>query len=107
MTLLITMIAAEVSTVKWYTSSKARELKIGVLLYMFWGASLMWLVDGVVEYLEVGAEYFTPSAKDMLNDTFLGMAVIALALVVWIVYLLIKDPSDLLKETLLNKKDRS
>ena len=107
MTLLITMIAAAVSTVKWYTSSKARELKIGVLLYMFWGASLMWLVDGGAQYLEVGAGYFTPSAKDMLNDTFLGMAVIALALVVWIVYLLIKDPSNLLKETLLNKKNRS
>ena len=41
MTLLITVIAAVVSTVVWYSSEKARELKIGVLLYMFWGASLM------------------------------------------------------------------
>ena len=106
MTLLITIIAAVISTVIWYTNSKARELKIGVLLYMFWGASLMWLVDAVVEYLEVGAEYFEPAAKDMLNDTFLGISVITLALVVWVVYLLIKDPSDLLKNTLLNRNNK-
>ncbi len=106
MTLLITMIAAVISTVIWYTNSKARELKIGVLLYMFWGASLMWLVDAVVEYLEAGAEYFEPAAKDMLNDTFLGISVITLALVVWVVCLLIKDPSDILKKTLLNKNNK-
>ena len=106
MTLLITMITAVISTVIWYTNSKARELKIGVLLYMFWGASLMWLVDAVVEYLEVGSEYFEPAAKDMLNDTFLGISVITLALVVWVVYLLIKDPSDLLKNTLLNRNNK-
>ncbi len=98
MTLLITVIAAVVSTVVWYLSEKARELKIGVLLYMFWGASLMWLVDAVVEYLEVGAEYFTPAAGDMLNDAFLGISVVALALVVWVVYILIKDPKNTVKK---------
>ncbi|MBR1592857.1 MAG: hypothetical protein IJ666_07595 [Ruminococcus sp.] len=103
MTLLITIIAAVISTVIWYTNSKARKLRIGVLLYMFWGASLMWLVDAVVEYIEAGAEYFEPAAKDMLNDTFLGISVVALALTVWVVYLLIKDPSGLLKNNLLNK----
>ncbi|SDA29896.1 hypothetical protein SAMN02910447_03113 [Ruminococcus sp. YE71] len=106
MTLLITVIAAVISTVIWYTSSKARELKTGVLLYMFWGASLMWLVDAVVEYLEAGAEFFTPSASDMLNDTFLGISVVALALVVWVIYLLIKDPSGTLKSNILNRNNR-
>ena len=103
MTLLITVIAAVVSTVVWYSSEKARELKIGVLLYMFWGASLMWLVDAVVEYLEVGAEYFTPAADDMLNDAFLGVSVVALALVVWVVYILIKDPKNTVKNILTEK----
>lgn len=103
MTLLITVIAAVVSTVVWYSSEKARELKIGVLLYMFWGASLMWLVDAVVEYLEVGAEYFTPAADDMLNDAFLGVSVVALALVVWVVYILIKDPKNTVKNILAEK----
>ena len=103
MTLLITVIAAVVSTVVWYSSAKARELKIGVLLYMFWGASLMWLVDAVAEYLEVGAEFFTPAAGDMLNDAFLGISVVALALVVWVVYILIKDPKNTVKNILAEK----
>ncbi len=103
MTLLITVIAAVVSTVVWYSSEKARELKIGVLLYMFWGASLMWLVDAVAEYIEAGAEYFTPSAGDMLNDAFLGISVVALALVVWVVYILIKDPKNTVKNILAEK----
>ena len=103
MTLLITIIAAVVSTVVWYSSAKAREMKIGVLLYMFWGASLMWLVDAAVEYIEDGAEYFTPAASDMLNDAFLGVSVVALALVVWVVYFLIKDPKHTVKNILAEK----
>lgn len=103
MTLLITVIAAVISTVIWYSSAKARELKTGVLLYMFWGASLMWLVDAVVEYIEVGAEYFEPAAKDMLNDAFLGISVVALALVVWVVYILIKDPKHTVRNILAEK----
>ena len=103
MTLLITIIAAVISTVIWYSSAKARELKTGVLLYMFWGASLMWLVDAVVEYIEVGAEYFEPAPKDMLNDAFLGISVVALALVVWVVYTLIKDPKHTVRNILAEK----
>ena len=92
MTLLITLIAAITVTLIWYTNEKARELKTGILCYMFWGASLMWLVDAAVEYIEDGADYFLPSSGDMLNDAFLGFSVVVLALVVWMVYLLIKDP---------------
>ena len=106
MTLLITIIAAVVSTIIWYSSAKARELKTGVLLYMFWGASLMWLVDAVVEYLELGAEYFSSAASDMRNDTFLGISVVALALVVWVVYLLIKDPKNTVKNILAEKTEK-
>lgn len=92
MTLLITLIAAVTVTLIWYTSEKARKMKTGILCYMFWGASLMWLVDAAVEYIEDGADYFIPSSGDMLNDTFLGLSVVVLALVVWTVYILIKDP---------------
>ena len=92
MTLLITVFAAVISTLVWYVSEKARNMKISLLMYMFWGASLMWLVDAVVEYLEAGVEFFVPSAQDMLNDGFLGLSVTALALTVWVIYLLIKDP---------------
>ena len=92
MTLLITLIAAVTVTLIWYTNEKARGLKTGLLCYMFWGASLMWLVDAAVEYIEDGADYFLPSSGDMLNDAFLGFSVVVLALVVWVDYLLVKDP---------------
>lgn len=92
MTLLITLFAAVITTVIWYTSEKARQLKISALLYMFWGASLMWMVDAIAEYTELRAAYFTPAVEDMMNDTFLGLSVVAFALVIWTVILLVKDP---------------
>lgn len=104
MTLLLAVIAAIISTIIWYTSEKARKLNVSMLCFMFWGASLMWMVDAVTEYLELGAEYFTPSPADMLNDAFLGVCVIVLALTVWIVNLLIKDPEHLLHERLKHEK---
>ncbi|MBR3536205.1 MAG: hypothetical protein IKN85_10305 [Oscillospiraceae bacterium] len=94
MTLLITLIAAITVTLIWYTNEKARKLNTGILCYMFWGASLMWLVDAAVEYFEDGADYFLPSSGDMLNDAFLGLSVVVLALVVWVVCLLVKDPQN-------------
>jgi len=63
----------------------------------------MWLVDAVFEYLELGAAYFTPAPQDMLNDAFLGLCVVALALVIWLVYVLIKDPKGVMKSYLIQK----
>lgn len=100
MTLLLTVLAAVVVTLIWYTSDNARTLKVGLLMYMFWGASLMWFVDAIYEYSELRAEYFTPALEDMINDSFLGISVIALALVVWLVVLLVKDPSGVVKKSL-------
>ena len=100
MTLLLTVLAAVTVTVIWYTSEKARGLRVGPLCYLFWGASLMWLVDAIAEYMELGAEYFTPNAADMLNDTFLGLSVIVLALVIWVVALLVTDPSGTVRSRL-------
>ena len=104
MTLLLTVFAAVISTVVWYTNERARKLGSGMLCWMFWGASLMWLVDAVFEYSELGADYFAPAAEDMLNDAFLGLAVIALALVIWVVYFLIKDPLGVIRSNLFRKE---
>ena len=103
MTLLITVFAAIFVTVKWYTR-KDDTMQLGILCFLFWGASLMWLVDAVFEYAELGAEYFTPAPADMLNDAFLGFSVIALALVIWLVRLLITDPKGVIRTTLLQKR---
>ena len=103
MTLLITVFAAVIATVVWY-NRKDDNMKLGILLFMFWGASIMWLVDAVFEYAELGAEYFTPAAGVMLNDAFLGLSVVALGLVIWIVRLLITDPKGSVQEALRKKK---
>ena len=102
MTLLITVFAAVIATVKWYTR-KDDSMKLGILVFMFWGASLMWLVDAIFEFAELRAEYFTPAAADMLNDTFLGLSVVALALVIWVVRLLITDPKGAVRKSLTAK----
>lgn len=103
MTLLTAVTAAVISTVVWYVSPVARKLGVGRLSLMYWGASLMWLVDAVVEFAEVRAEYFTPAPADMLNDAFLGVSVVVLGLVIWLVTVLIKDPSGVVREA-LNKR---
>jgi hypothetical protein len=103
MTLLITFIAAIIVTVIWYTNSGARELGVGLMCYMYWGASLMWFVDAIFEYAEMGAEYFTPAAADMLNDAYLGLCVAVLGLIIWLVTVLIKDPKGILKAVLTKK----
>lgn len=100
MTLLITVFAAIVCTIIWYSSKKARELKISVLCWMFWGASMMWLGDAIFEYAELKADYFAPAPADMINDGFLGLSVIALAMVIWVAYVLIKDPKGTVKASL-------
>ncbi|MBP5641174.1 MAG: hypothetical protein J6X55_16970 [Victivallales bacterium] len=103
MTLLLTVFAAVVSTIVWYANDNRKKLMMGPLCWMFWGAALMWLVDAIFEYREIGAEYFTPSAADMLNDTYLGFSVIALAMVIWVVALLWKDPQGVVKAALASK----
>ena len=101
MTLLITIIAAVISTVVWYLNEKARKLNVSLLCFMYWGASLMWLVDAGVEYMEMGAEYFLPAASDMINDGFLGLSVTALGMIIWLVSVMIKDPDGVVKAALL------
>jgi len=104
LTLLIAVFAAVISTLVWYNSKAARQLKVGVLCWMFWGASLMWLGDAIFAYMELQAAYFTPAPADMLNDLFLGLSVVALAMVIWIAVLLIKDPNGVIKERLSNRE---
>ena len=97
MTLLTTVFAAIVCTVIWYRSESRREMKVGVLCLMFWGASLMWFVDAVFEYAELKEKYFTPEPAEMLNDLFLGLSVVALGMIIWLVIMLIRDPKGVVR----------
>lgn len=105
MTLLTSVFAAIICTIIWYKNAPRNEMKLGILCWMFWGASLMWLVDAIFEYAELGAEYFSPAPADMLNDLFLGLSVVAFGLIIWLVILLIKDPKGIIKAALFKKKN--
>ncbi len=102
MTLLITVFAAVITTVFWYTANDS-NMKIGRLALMYWGASLMWFVDAVAEYIELGADFFTPAAADMLNDAYLGLSVVAFGLIIWLVSVLISDPKGKVRSVLTGK----
>ena len=107
MTLLITMMAAVAATVVWYVKApESSSMKLGTLCLMYWGASIMWLVDAIAEYAESGAEAFSPAPYDMLNDAFLGLCVVTLGLVIWLVMLLAKDPKGIVRD-ILTKKERT
>ena len=92
MTLLITVFAAVITTVLWYVKSENNPMMLGT-----------WSIDAVFEYAELGAEYFTPKPMDMLNDSYLGFSVVALGLVIWLVYVLIKDPKGTVRARLFQK----
>ncbi|MCR5755956.1 MAG: hypothetical protein K6G30_14240 [Acetatifactor sp.] len=104
MTLLTSVFAAIICTVIWYKNAPKNEMQVGILCLMYWGASLMWLVDAIFEYAELKAEYFSPAPVDMLNDFFLGLSVVALGLIIWLVVLLVKDPKGVVKQALLMKR---
>lgn len=104
MTLLITLFAAIISTVVWYKNAPKSEMQTGILCWIYWGATLMWTVDAVFEYAELGAAFFEPEPGAVLNDTLLGLAAVALGLLIWLIVLLIRDPKGNLRAALFKKK---
>ena len=97
MTLLVTVFAAIICTVLWYKKAPQDEMNVRVLCYLYWGAAIMWFVDAIYEYADLGAQFFAPAPIDLLNDLFLGLSVVALGLIVWLIVLLVKDPRGVIK----------
>jgi len=105
MTLLITTVAAIICTLIWYNNDNRSKLKIGFLCLMYWGATIMWTVDAIFEYIELKAGFFTPVINDMINDAFLGICVVVLGLIIYIIMLFVKDPKGVLKSELFKNKN--
>jgi hypothetical protein len=91
--LLLTAIAAIITSALWYVNAPNDKYKLGFLSLMYWGAAIMWLVDHVMAYIQDGGEFFEISA----NATGLGLSVLLLGLVVWLIRLLVSDPKRVLR----------
>ena len=105
MTLIITVFAAIISTIVWYVlAAKDKNYCVGILALVYWGASLMWLMDAVAGYLEEKDAFFRPSVYEMINDSYLALYVVALGLVIWLIVLMIKDPKKVIRKMLRDDK---
>ena len=93
MWLIITALAAVITTAIWYVKAPEGKYKLGLLSLIFWGATLMWFVDHVMGYLMEGGEFFEVN----LDATILGLAVVIVALIIWEIALLGDDPKGVLK----------
>lgn len=96
MFLILTALAAIISTVIWYANAPEDKYKVGLLSLIYWGATLMWLIDHVMAYLMEGGEFFEVN----LDATMLGITVIVLGMIVWEIALLVSDPKGALKAAL-------
>ena len=96
MWLIMTALAAVIATVIWYVKAPDDKYKLGLLSLIFWGATIMWLVDHVMAYLTEGGEFFEINQ----DATLLGVSVIILALLAWLIVLLVNDPKGVLKRAL-------
>ncbi len=92
MFLIVTAFAAITATLLWYVKAPNDQYKLGLLSLIFWGATLMWLVDHVMAYLTEGGEFLEVN----LDATMLGVCVVLIGLLVWQVSLLVSDPKRVL-----------
>jgi hypothetical protein len=99
MWLILTALAAVITTAIWYAKSPDDKYKLGLLSLFFWGATLMWLVDHIIAYATEGG----PFLEVNLDATLLGVAVIVFALFVWEIVLVVSDPKGVLKKALRGK----
>lgn len=109
---VLVLLAAIISTLVWYKHKKSNEkepLKLIAIVYMYSGASLMWLGDLIVGFVKEGSAIFFPGEDatvetwslffhQSLNDLFLGFATIVLGLLIWLIILLISDPKGIFKK---------
>lgn len=91
MCLVITAFAAVITTIIWYFRANARDLGLGILALMYWGAALMWMVDGFFCVAE-GEPFLDLSG----NDAALGLVIVLCGLVAWLLILLYNDPKNVL-----------
>lgn len=100
MTWVITLLAAAIATVAWYATAPNNRLRLGVLALMYWGATLMWTVDGINGLVEGEGFIEIADSAAMFDDAMLGILVVVAGLAVWAIYLVVTDPKRVLSKSL-------
>lgn len=87
MCLIFAFLAAIIFTIAGILNKKsASPLKsISKIMFMFWGAALMWCVDGIASVIE-GEPFFDLSA----HDAILGAIIVAAGLLAFLLLLAIE-----------------
>jgi len=79
MCLIITAVAAVISTLIWKLKFNGPvNYNLNILSLMYTAAALMWCCDGVASVLE-GESFFDIS----LDDTYLGLVIVFAGIVFW------------------------
>ncbi len=102
MTLVITFLAAAIATALWYAKAPNSDMRLGTLALIYWGAALMWCVDGIHGLIEGEGFIEISDTAAMFDDAVLGLVVVVVGLVAWAVYLVAKDPKHVLRKTLVS-----
>lgn len=100
MTLVLTLAAAAAATLVWYAQLPNKTYHVGVLALMYWGATLMWCVDGIASLIEGGPFIEIYDQAAIFDDTLLGLVVVVAGFAAWVIYLLIRDPKQALAKAL-------
>ena len=87
MTLVITTAAAIAASIVWYVTGRSQ--RVAALALIYWGASLMWCVDGFANLARGEAFVELADGAQMVDDAILGVTVVTVGLAIWTVYMLI------------------
>ena len=96
MWLLMTALAALITSVLWYINAPEDKYKFSLLSFIYWGATIMWLVDHVKAYTLEKGEFFEVTG----NATGRGFSVVLFGLFIWLVVLMVSDPKGVWKRVL-------
>ena len=92
MWLIIFAFAATIATAIWYTQAENDKYLLKYLSLIFWGTTIMVLVDHVVPFMMEGGEFFEVSTE----ATVLSGLMLVVGLAVWEGALLLKDPKGVI-----------
>ncbi|MCS7097749.1 MAG: hypothetical protein NZ922_02070 [Candidatus Methanomethyliaceae archaeon] len=92
MWLIILAFSAAIVTSIWYSKAEEDKYMLKLLCLILWGATIMAFVDHVMSFLMEGGAFLELT----LESTVLGFIMLTIALIIWEIVLLIKDPKGIL-----------